>query len=74
MRCSTFTGNLELSGLEAIPRGRAKYFALASPSYIKKFGYPHHPSELSQHFCADFFAELLEPVQNTYRKPKKKEW
>lgn len=32
---STFTGNLELSGLEAIPRGRAKYFALASPSYIK---------------------------------------
>ena len=51
---STFTGNLELSGLEAIPRGRAKYFALASPSYIKKFGYPHHPSELSQHFCAVF--------------------
>ncbi len=51
---STFTGNLDLSGLEAIPRGRAKYFALASPSYIKKFGYPHHPSELSQHFCAVF--------------------
>ena len=28
---STFTGNLELSGLEAIPRGRAKYFALLLP-------------------------------------------
>ena len=34
--------------------GRAKYFALASPSYIKNFGYPRHPSELSKHFCAVF--------------------
>lgn len=51
---STYTGNLDLSGLEAIPRGRAKYFALASPAYIKKFGYPREPSDLAQHFCAVF--------------------
>lgn len=54
-------GHLPDSDLHAINLGSANYYLYASQNYLKLFGEPKHPDELSSHICI----ELLENKQSS---------
>ncbi|MFP2425355.1 LysR family transcriptional regulator [Enterobacter ludwigii] len=55
--CVIRTGDLNSSTLVARPLGRFRWVTCASPDYLRKFGIPRSPDDLSQHRAIHYFSD-----------------
>ncbi|HEW9969410.1 TPA: LysR family transcriptional regulator [Enterobacter cloacae] len=54
--CVIRTGELTNSTLVARPLGRFRWVTCASPDYLREYGVPHSPDELSRHRAIHYFS------------------
>ncbi|MFP9529171.1 LysR family transcriptional regulator [Pectobacterium brasiliense] len=54
--CVIRTGELNNSTLVARPLGRFRWITCASPDYLREYGIPERPEELSQHRAIHYFS------------------
>ncbi len=54
--CVIRTGELHDSTLVARPLGQLRWVTCASPVYLREYGIPHHPDDLSQHRAIHYFS------------------
>jgi len=57
--CVIRTGDLNSSTLVARPLGRFRWITCASPDYIREYGVPQSPDELTQHKAIHYFSSQV---------------
>ena len=59
---ASVSGESHETGLVQLPRGRSVFIPVASPAYIKKFGAPHVPEDLSSHHVFVYTGPVRAPT------------